>query len=75
MATRVERLRDARNKLDDAMKASEVCHATWSECVTSLHMAELELRKAQKAMRWSYNAVVDVLNGDAAETETPKVTE
>jgi hypothetical protein len=59
-----ERLRKARDHLDAAISELEGAHATWSECVTSLHMAEIALRKAQRQMRQSYSAVVEVLNGD-----------
>jgi hypothetical protein len=63
---RTEKLIQARHALDEAIKNLDVAHASWSESVTSLHMAEINLRKAQRAMKDCYNTVVDVLNGDAA---------
>ncbi len=59
-----EKLIAARHHLDQAIKKLDETHSTWSECVTSLHMAEINLRSAQRDMRQCYNAVADVLNGD-----------
>ncbi len=60
-----EKLKEARQHLDDAIKDLDAAHRTWSECVTSLHMAELSLKAGQRRLRDCYNVVVDVLNGEA----------
>ena len=57
------KLSEARKQLDEAIQALDDTHRTWSECVTSLHMAELNLRSAQKKMRACYNSVLEALNG------------
>jgi exonuclease VII small subunit len=59
-----EKLAEARDHLDEAIKGLDLAHRTWSEYVTSLHMAELNLQQAQQRIRRCYNAVLDVLNGD-----------
>jgi exonuclease VII small subunit len=61
---RSQKLMDARKRLDDAISELDEAHITWAECVTSLHMAEINVRKAQKALRECYNSVAEVLNGD-----------
>jgi hypothetical protein len=57
-------LMEARKLLDEAISELDTAHITWAECVTSLHMAEINVRKAQKALRECYNSVAEVLNGD-----------
>lgn len=59
-----EKLIAARHHLDEAIKALDLAHGTWSEAVTTLHMAEINLRLAQRQLRQSYNVVAEVLNGD-----------
>ncbi len=59
-----QKLAEARQLLDEAIKEVDNTHSTWSECVTALHMAEIGLRAAQKRMRQCYNLVVEALNGD-----------
>ena len=61
---RSQQLMETRKRLDDAINQLDMAHITWAECVTSLHMAEINVRKAQKALRECYNAVAEVLNGD-----------
>lgn len=55
------RLLAAKQHLDEAIKDLDVAHSTWSECVTTLHMAELNLRRAQRQMQECYNVVADIL--------------
>lgn len=52
----------ARERLQVALVALEDSHKTWSECVTSLHMAELQLRTAQKNTRLAYDTLCEALN-------------
>jgi exonuclease VII small subunit len=59
-----DRIRRARDHLGAAISKLEMAHATWSECVTNLHMAEIKMREAQQQMKKSYSEVVDVLNGE-----------
>lgn len=55
---------EARKLLENANKNLEEVTATWSEAVTNLHMAELKLKKAQRAMRDAYGVLAEVLNGE-----------
>ena len=59
-----QKLAEARQLLDEAIKEVDSTHSTWSECVTALHMAEINLRRAERNMRQCYNLVVEALNGD-----------
>lgn len=60
-----QKLREARRHLDEAIKEVESTSATWAESVTTLHMAEINLRSAQRRMRKCYDVLAEVLNGDA----------
>ncbi len=60
-----EKLALARISLDRAIKDVDMAQNTWSECVAAEHMAEINLRVAQRKMRESYNAMAEVLYGDA----------
>ncbi len=59
------KLKEARQHLDDAIGDLDAAHKVWGECVTALHMAELSLKATQRRLRDCYDAVVDVLNGEA----------
>lgn len=58
-------LKEARARLQDALNALETAHRTWGECVTALHMAELQLRTAQRDTRGAFDMLTEALNGHA----------
>lgn len=58
----MRRLAEARLQLDEAILHLEGSLQTWSECVTSLHLAEVNLRLAQRQMRKSYDMVAEILS-------------
>jgi exonuclease VII small subunit len=62
----MSKVQQARLHLEEAIKASEVAQATWSECFTSLHLAEINLKKAQRAMREAFNILSDALEDPAS---------
>ncbi len=61
---KVEKLVEARKHCDEAMTSVDAAQNVWSECVTNLHLAELNLRKTQHHLRHCWVAVEDALNGD-----------
>lgn len=54
----------AREKMEVAISHLEVAHRTWGECVSALHMAELQLKLSQKNMRQAYEVLCGTLNGE-----------
>ena len=62
MATNHTNLGEARDGLNKAITDVDNAQKTWSECVTSLHMAEIHLKNAQKNMRGAYGKLCDALN-------------
>lgn len=59
-----DKLKEARNHLEVALQSLDEAQNTWSECVTSLHLAEVNMRAAQRRMRQCYTVVADLLNGE-----------
>lgn len=57
-----ESMVNARQRLQDALLALEGAHMTWSESVTALHMADIQLKNAQKNTRIAYDALCEALN-------------
>jgi exonuclease VII small subunit len=54
-------LREAASALDDANKGLQQAFIAWSEAVSTLHLAELELRKSQQKMARAFSILTAVL--------------
>ncbi len=54
-------LRDAAKEIQLADKTLRDAYSTWSESVTSMHMAELHVREAQKRMSRAHDLLTEAL--------------
>jgi exonuclease VII small subunit len=61
---RMDKVNEARRRLDDVIKALDETQSTWSEAVAAEHMAAVHMKEAQRRVRDALNALAVVLNGD-----------